>query len=50
MINTVVFIMFETLTEKLDGALKKLRGQHRISEENTAEALMKYVVCCSMPT
>jgi signal recognition particle subunit SRP54 len=31
--------MFETLTEKLDGALKKLRGQHRISEENTAEAL-----------
>lgn len=31
--------MFETLTEKLDGALRKLRGQHRISEENTAEAL-----------
>lgn len=31
--------MFETLTEKLDIALKKLRGQHRISEENTAEAL-----------
>ncbi|MFA6467739.1 MAG: signal recognition particle protein [Bacteroidota bacterium] len=31
--------MFETLTERLDGALKKLRGQHRISEENTAEAL-----------
>jgi len=31
--------MFETLTEKLDVALKKLRGQHRISEENTAEAL-----------
>jgi signal recognition particle subunit SRP54 len=31
--------MFETLTEKLDGALKILRGQHRISEENTAEAL-----------
>ncbi len=31
--------MFETLTEKLDSALKKLRGQHRISEENTAEAL-----------
>lgn len=31
--------MFETLTEKLDVALRKLRGQHRISEENTAEAL-----------
>ncbi len=31
--------MFETLTEKLDSALKKLRGQHRISEENTTEAL-----------
>ena len=31
--------MFETLTEKLDSALKRLRGQHRISEENTAEAL-----------
>lgn len=31
--------MFETLTEKLDVALKKLRGQHRLSEENTAEAL-----------
>src|SRR5512141_2934299 len=31
--------MFENLTEKLDSALKKLRGQHRISEENTAEAL-----------
>ena len=31
--------MFESLSEKLDGALKKLRGQHRISEENTAEAL-----------
>ncbi len=31
--------MFETLTERLDGALKKLRGQHRISEENSAEAL-----------
>jgi signal recognition particle subunit SRP54 len=31
--------MFETLTDKLDSALKKLRGQHRISEENTAEAL-----------
>ena len=31
--------MFETLTEKLDSALKKLRGQNRISEENTAEAL-----------
>jgi signal recognition particle subunit SRP54 len=31
--------MFETLTERLDGALRKLRGQHRISEENTAEAL-----------
>lgn len=31
--------MFETLTEKLDVALKKLRGQHRISEENTTEAL-----------
>ena len=31
--------MFETLTEKLDSALKILRGQHRISEENTAEAL-----------
>ncbi len=31
--------MFETLTEKLDSALKKLRGQGRISEENTAEVL-----------
>ncbi len=31
--------MFDTLTEKLDSALKILRGQHRISEENTAEAL-----------
>ncbi|MBW7886861.1 MAG: signal recognition particle protein [Bacteroidetes bacterium] len=31
--------MFETLTEKLDGALKKLRGQGRISKENTEEAL-----------
>ncbi|NUN69336.1 MAG: signal recognition particle protein [Bacteroidetes bacterium] len=31
--------MFESLTERLDGALRKLRGQHRISEENTAEAL-----------
>jgi signal recognition particle subunit SRP54 len=31
--------MFESLSEKLDGALKKLRGQGRISEENTAEAL-----------
>ena len=33
--------MFETLTEKLDGALKKLRGQGRISEENTTEALVE---------
>lgn len=31
--------MFETLTEKLDGALKTLRGQGRISEANTAEAM-----------
>lgn len=33
--------MFETLTEKLDSALKKLRGQGRISEENTTEALIE---------
>ncbi len=31
--------MFENLTEKLDGALKKIRGQGRISEANTDEAL-----------
>jgi signal recognition particle subunit SRP54 len=33
--------MFETLTDKLEGALKKLRGQGRISEANTTEALLE---------
>ncbi len=31
--------MFETLTQKLDAALKRLRGQGRISEANIAESL-----------
>jgi signal recognition particle subunit SRP54 len=31
--------MFEELSRKLDGVLKKLRGQGRISEENVAETL-----------
>jgi signal recognition particle subunit SRP54 len=31
--------MFEELTRRLDGALKKLRGQGKISEENVAETL-----------
>ncbi len=31
--------MFETLTQKLDVALKRLRGQGRISEANIAESL-----------
>lgn len=31
--------MFETLTQKLDTALKRLRGQGRISEANIAESL-----------
>lgn len=31
--------MFEELTRKLDGVLRKLRGQGKISEENVAETL-----------
>jgi signal recognition particle subunit SRP54 len=31
--------MFENLQEKLEGALKRFRGQHKISEENITEAL-----------
>ncbi len=31
--------MFENLQEKLEGALKRFRGQHKISEENISEAL-----------
>jgi len=31
--------MFESLTEKLEGALKKFRGQSKISEENIQEAM-----------
>ena len=31
--------MFDTLTQKLDSALKRLRGQGRISETNVAETL-----------
>ena len=31
--------MFETLSQKLEVALKKLRGQGRISEANVAESL-----------
>lgn len=31
--------MFENLQEKLEVALKRFRGQHKISEENVAEAL-----------
>ena len=31
--------MFESLTEKLEGALKKFRGQSKITEDNIQEAL-----------
>lgn len=31
--------MFESLSEKILGSVKKLRGQHRISEENIQEAI-----------
>ena len=31
--------MFDTLTQKLDSVLKRLRGQGRISEANIAEML-----------
>ena len=31
--------MFEDLTQKLDGVLRKLRGQGRLTEENVAESL-----------
>lgn len=31
--------MFESLQEKLEGALKRFRGQSRLTEENVAEAL-----------
>ncbi|MBL0175279.1 MAG: signal recognition particle protein [Ignavibacteria bacterium] len=31
--------MFETLTDKLEGALKRIRGEHRISEANVEESL-----------
>ncbi len=31
--------MFENLTEKLEGALKRFRGQAKISEENISEAM-----------
>ena len=31
--------MFESLTEKLNNALKNLRGRGRLTEENIAEAL-----------
>ncbi|MAT40246.1 MAG: signal recognition particle protein [Ectothiorhodospiraceae bacterium] len=31
--------MFENLTERLEGALKRIRGEHRISEENVNESL-----------
>ena len=31
--------MFEDLSQKLEGVLKKLRGQGKISEENIAETL-----------
>ncbi len=31
--------MFENLSDKLDGALKRLRGQHRITEENVSDTL-----------
>jgi signal recognition particle subunit SRP54 len=31
--------MFETLTDKLEGALKRIRGDHRISEANVEESL-----------
>jgi signal recognition particle subunit SRP54 len=31
--------MFEQLSEKLDGAIKRLRGQHKITEENIGETM-----------
>ena len=31
--------MFEQLTGKLDAAFKKLRGQHKLTEENISESL-----------
>jgi len=31
--------MFEQLTDKLDSVFKRLRGQHKITEENVAESL-----------
>lgn len=31
--------MFSVLTDKLEGTLKKLRGEHQLSEENVTEAL-----------
>ena len=31
--------MFESLSERLQGTIKKLRGQSRISEENISDAL-----------
>ncbi len=31
--------MFEDLTDKLEGVLKRLRGEHRITESNVAESL-----------
>ena len=31
--------MFESLQEKLEDALKRIRGQNKLSDENVAEAL-----------
>ena len=33
--------MFEDLTQKLDGVLRKLRGQGRITEANVADSLQE---------
>ena len=31
--------MFESLSEKLEDALKRIRGQNRLTDENVSEAL-----------
>ena len=34
-----IFIMFEALSDKLGGALRKIRGQNRLTEDNIAQSL-----------
>jgi signal recognition particle GTPase len=42
--------MFESLSEKLEGALKDVKGQGRINELNIAETMREIRVRSSTPT